>query len=127
MEAITEEKTLQWHHKSKYIYGLLMNITEGEAHDIVESCPRDGASGWKKLHTRWHKAQKMSSTAIAEKIRSVGKVKNIDEVNTKLTELETLYIEYREVRGEEYGEIERKADILRIVPTDLALRLQLEI
>ena len=127
VDAITHGRKIEWQNKSKYIYGLLMNLTEGEAHDIVESCHKDGASGWKKLHTRWHKAQKMSSTAIAEKIRSVGKSRNLDEVNTKLTELETLYNEYFEVRGSEYGEIERKADILRIVPLELQLRLQLEI
>ena len=73
------------------------------------------------------KRKKTSSTAIAEKIIGVGKVKSLDGVNTRWTELETLYNEYYEVRGEAYGEIERKADILRVVPLSLQQRLQLEI
>eukprot|EP00973_Karenia_brevis_P029063 4009745-Karenia_brevis.AAC.1 len=69
----------------------------------------------------------MSSTVIAEQIRSVPKSKNLDEVNPKLTELEKLYNDYFEARGERYGDIERKADILRIVPLELQQKLQLDI
>eukprot|EP00973_Karenia_brevis_P041122 5690130-Karenia_brevis.AAC.1 len=98
----------------KYLHGLLMMLTDGEAQSIVESCPKDGKLAWKKLHDRWHKAQKMSSTLISEQIRTITKSKNLEEVNPKLTELEKLYNEYYDVRGQRYDDIERKADILRI-------------
>ena len=69
----------------------------------------------------------MSSTVIAEQIRAIPKSKCLEEVNTKLTELETLYNNYFEARGERYGDVERKADILRIVPLELQQKLTLDI
>eukprot|EP00973_Karenia_brevis_P030143 4154305-Karenia_brevis.AAC.1 len=100
LKDVTPEKLSEWEGKSKYLHGLLMMLTEGETQNLVESCPRDGATAWRRLHDRWHKAQKMSSTVISEKIRSVAKSKNLDEVNTKLTELDKLYNEYYEARKE---------------------------
>ena len=122
----SEGQDLEWQQKKRFIYGLLYNRPEGEAHDIVEACSENGVEAWRKLHTRWHKAQKQSSTVIAEAIRSVSKSKTLDEVNNKLTELKILYNEYYDVCNEPYGEIERKADILRVVPFALQQRLQLE-
>ena len=127
LQPCGEDEELNWYYKGRYIYGLLMSLTDGEAHEIVESSAGDGVVAWRKLHDRWHKAQKQSSTAIAEKIRSIGKAKSLDEVNSKMTELQTLYNDYYDVRNEQYGEIERKADILRIVPLALQQRLQLDI
>eukprot|EP00973_Karenia_brevis_P052067 7231973-Karenia_brevis.AAC.1 len=69
----------------------------------------------------------MSSTQISERIKAVQKCTKLEEVLSRINELEKLYIEYQEIRGKEYDEIERKADILRVVPKDLAQRLQLDI
>eukprot|EP00973_Karenia_brevis_P052164 7248159-Karenia_brevis.AAC.1 len=92
----TQDVKPEWKGKNKYLHGLLTMLTEGEALSIVESAPKDGMGAWYKLHERWHKAQKMSSTAIAERIRSISKAKSLDEVNPKLIELEKLYNEYYE-------------------------------
>lgn len=123
----TEEDQKKQKTKNKYLHGLLMTLTEGESQGIVDTFPEDGAGAWKKLQERWNKRLKMSSTGICEKIKAVPKCKNIEEVLPKLTELETLYIEYQDVRGKPYDDIEKKADILRVVPTDLQQRLNLDI
>ena len=69
----------------------------------------------------------MSSMAISERIKCVQKCKNLDEIMSRINDLEKLYIECNEVRGKEYDSIERKADILRIAPKELQQRLQLDI
>eukprot|EP00973_Karenia_brevis_P038045 5245598-Karenia_brevis.AAC.1 len=69
---------------------------------------------WMKLHDRWNKKSNMGYTMVAEKIRSVPKAKNLDEVFGKLVQLDKLYIEYVDCGGEEYKATDRKVDILRI-------------
>ena len=54
-------------------------------------------------------------------------IAKLEEVLSRINDLEKLYIEYQEIRGKPYDEIERKADILRTVPKELQQRLQLDI
>eukprot|EP00973_Karenia_brevis_P082823 11483289-Karenia_brevis.AAC.1 len=55
------------------------------------------------------------------------KCKSLDEVFGRITDLQNKYLEYEEVRQLKYEGIEKKADILRVVPIELQQRLQLEI
>eukprot|EP00973_Karenia_brevis_P062863 8740739-Karenia_brevis.AAC.1 len=49
-DELTDEQKKTYEFKNKYIHGVLMMLTEGEAHGIVEANPSDGAEAWKKLH-----------------------------------------------------------------------------
>ena len=123
----TEEDKTDKKMKNTYLHGLLMTLTEGESQGIVDTFPEDGAGAWKKLQERWNKRLKMSSTSTSEKFKAVSRCKTIEDVLPKLTELETLYIEYQDISDKPYDDIEKKADILRIVPVDLQQRLNLDI
>eukprot|EP00973_Karenia_brevis_P034548 4765767-Karenia_brevis.AAC.1 len=114
-------------NKNKYLHGFLMMLTDGEAHNIVEANPEDGAKAWQRLKERWGKRFKMSSTAVCEKMRAVPKCKTLDEMLPRMSELDKLYMEYFEIRGEQYNDIERKANLLRIAPKELQQRLQLDV
>eukprot|EP00973_Karenia_brevis_P084216 11686491-Karenia_brevis.AAC.1 len=69
----------------------------------------------------------MPSVMLLEQIRSMPRCKILDEVFGRITDLQKKYLEYEEVRETTYQEIAKKADILRVVPTELQQRLQLEI
>ena len=65
-----------------------MMLTEGEAHNIVEANPGDGVEAWLKLHERWGRKLKMSSTAISERIKSVQKCQKLDDMLPRINDLE---------------------------------------
>eukprot|EP00973_Karenia_brevis_P091709 12408778-Karenia_brevis.AAC.1 len=70
---------------NKYLHGVLMMLTDGEAHNIVEANPEDGAEAWRKLKDRWGRKFKMSSTAICEKMRAVQKCKSLEEMPPRMS------------------------------------------
>eukprot|EP00973_Karenia_brevis_P028469 3923599-Karenia_brevis.AAC.1 len=69
----------------------------------------------------------MSPTLILDQIRSITRCKKLEDVFPKMIELDKLYLEYFEARNVAYGDIERKADLIRIVPEELQKKLMLEI
>eukprot|EP00973_Karenia_brevis_P087077 12075608-Karenia_brevis.AAC.1 len=71
----------------------------------------------------------MGATLIAEEIQNIGRSKKIEEVFSKIVALEKLYREFNDTckPGELYRETEKKADMLRIVPEEIAQKLRIDI
>eukprot|EP00973_Karenia_brevis_P032505 4483374-Karenia_brevis.AAC.1 len=65
---LPEDYTEDEEETSKYLYGVLLMLTAGEAKGIVQANPNDGIRAWMKMHDRWNRKSGMGYTVVAEKI-----------------------------------------------------------
>ena len=128
-EADPTDQEADLEDKMHHVFAVLMQVTEGEANDIVCNSSGMGLEPWRKLTRRWNPLTGSRLRNLLRHVISPGSA-SLTELRGALERLEEQVSKYRNSKNQQGRSRDIPEDILMaalesLVPTDLEVHLQM--